>query len=130
MSNEMRERASRSHNKHEADIAPGAEAARERCTKRQQPREIKADMQEISVDECISEESPQFGAETARQRAGDLRAVARRDKGERQNETRVLIVGQRKHSQRVDKQENNHRRDHDRWHVEYWFFAFRHRQTT
>ena len=66
MSDEVGERARGRHHQHERDVSPCPETARQRRAERQQPRQVETDMQQVGVQECVGEERPDIGGNTAR----------------------------------------------------------------
>ena len=78
-------------------------------------------MEQIGMQKSVGEKGPQVGSKAAGKRSTthEIDVIARRDEGEREQETQILGVGQDKHAQRMHKQQYDHRRDNDRRHVEH-----------
>ena len=87
-------------------------------------------MQQVGVDEGVAEESPYVGAEAAGETAGQTGVIARRNEGKDQEKLRVLRFGEDPHAQRMNEQQHDDRRNHDRRHVEDRLVALCHRADT
>ena len=82
------------------------------------------------MEEGVGEESPQIGAKAARETAGQTGVITRRNEGKGQEKLRVLRVGEDPHAQRMNEQQHDYRRNHDRRHVEDRLVALCHRADT
>ena len=87
-------------------------------------------MQQIGVDEGVGEESPQLGAKAAGKTAGQTGVIARRNERKDQQKLGVLRFGEDPHAQRMNEQQHDDRRNHDRRHVEDRLVALCHRADT
>src|SRR5713101_6336378 len=96
MADQVRHCPNRRRRQHEQNIAPGAEPARQRAAKRDQPSQVEPQMGQIGVDEGIGEKGPQVGGKTARKDSTQdgFAAIARRNKAEGQDELDVLPIAQ------------------------------------
>src|ERR1700733_4368799 len=125
----MRKCAGGGDHEHKGDVTPRTETPCQRGAKRQEPREIKTDVEPVGVKERVSEKTPQISAKSPVQRAEVVgsRVVPGWDECEGQEDPLVLCVRQYERANGMDDQQRGYCREHDPRHIENRLRALCHR---